>query len=782
MNSSAVRIVATLLFLLSGAASLIYQVAWQRLLVVFAGGDVYSITIIVTAFLAGLGFGNLAGGAVADRVSRVQNLLLFGAAEALIAAFGVASKYLYYDVLYLNLGALAGSRVLTALAVTVSLMGPTFLMGMSLPLLARALIGGLAEAPGYIGMLYGTNTAGAAIGALAATWMLLPQYGLEGSLHRAAALNLFSALAVLPLVFGARRAAPPVEEPEPKEAQAGAAADWSFGGWLAVYGFAGFIALALEIVWFRLLGVMLKSNSFTFGTLLAVYLAGVGGGAMAGAWRAPRSRCPATTFLFLQAGIGVYAGLAAALLLAATSQWPPLHELRAYLDDYEPISVNAAVGQIRQYFAGASAPAEPSLIRLFLVLYAAIPLAMIGPPTVLMGLSFPFLQKAAQTDAARIGRRIGWIQSANIAGSVLGTLVVSLVALPQLGTALTLKGLVILSGAFGWEAISRAGETASGGWRSAGRVAVVAVVIGCVCLLPDSPTLWARAHGTARERVIVAEDGTGLSLLEKFSNEHGDTTVFVNGIGQSSIPYGGVHSVLGALPAMLHSAPEDIAIIGLGSGDTLYCAGGRRETRRLVCFEIIGAQQATLRSLARELPYPALRSLMDDRRIEHVTGDGRLHLMNSTLRFDIIEADALRPTSAHSGNLYSEEYFHLLARRLKPGGLAVTWCPTPRVHDTFLRVFPYVLTYGEVAIGSNDPIPFDPPTLKARVTDPEIRAYYERAGIDLLRLMQPYLGPKARLALLGPDFDRSNLRDINTDVFPKDEFALPALWQEKPVP
>ena len=214
MNSSAVRIVATLLFLLSGAAALIYQVAWQRLLVVFAGGDVYSITIIVTAFMAGLDFGNLAGGAVADRVSRVRNLLLFGAAEALIAVFGFASKHLYYDVLYLNLGALAGSRVLTVLAVTVSLMGPTFLMGMSLPMLARAIIGGLSDAPARIGMLYGVNTAGAALGALAATWMLPPEYGLEGSLHRRPALNLFSALTVVPLVFGAHRAAPPAEGTE----------------------------------------------------------------------------------------------------------------------------------------------------------------------------------------------------------------------------------------------------------------------------------------------------------------------------------------------------------------------------------------------------------------------------------------------------------------------------------------------------------------------------------------------------------------------------------------
>ncbi|MBI5774604.1 MAG: fused MFS/spermidine synthase [Verrucomicrobia bacterium] len=806
MNSSVIRLVATLLFLFSGVAALIYQVAWQRLLVVFAGGDVYSITIIVTAFMAGLGFGNLAGGVVADRASRVNNLLLFGAAEALIAAFGFASKYLYYDVLYLNLGALSGSRSLTALAVTVSLMVPTFLMGLSLPLLARALIGSLADAPTRIGQLYGVNTFGAALGALAATWVLLPQYGLEGSLHRAAALNAFCALAVFPLVLAARRQTaaaaevkpgdaasasigadgrrgearrPKKKTPSPTSAPSIADPDGNFRRWLVVYGASGFIALALEIVWFRLIGVMLKPTAFTFGTLLAVYLAGLGAGALVGSGMARRGQRPATAFLFMQAGIAMCAGLAVALMLAAANQWPLFHGLRNYLDGYEPISVDAAVGQIRQALGGASVPAESSLIRVFVILYVAVPLALIGPPTFLMGLSFPFLQKAAQTDAARIGRRVGWIQSANIAGSMLGTLAVSVVALPTLGTALTLKGLAVLGGVFGWLGIDRTCAPTDGR-RNVLRVALVAVIGAGVWLMPDAKTLWARAHGTVNARVIFAEDGTGVSLLEKHFNEHGAVTVFVNGIGQSWIPYGGIHSALGALPALLHPSPEDVAIIGLGSGDTLYCAGGRRETRRLVCFEIIGAQHATLRALAGELPYPALRHLMEDNRIEHVTGDARLHLMSTRQRFDIIEADALRPTSAHSGNLYSEEYFRLLASRLKPGGLAVTWCPTSRVHNTFLRVFPHVLTYGHVAIGSNEPLSLNPQALEARVTDPALRAHYERAGIDLPELMLPYLGREARPALLGPDFDRSSLRDINTDVFPKDEFSLPSLWPPKP--
>src|SRR5688572_30568471 len=95
------------IFLTSGFAALLYQVIWQRMLAIFSGADVYSTTIIVAAFMAGLGLGHAAGGYVADRISRRASLLVFGGSEVAIAGFGAFSATLYYDVLYLRLGDLA---------------------------------------------------------------------------------------------------------------------------------------------------------------------------------------------------------------------------------------------------------------------------------------------------------------------------------------------------------------------------------------------------------------------------------------------------------------------------------------------------------------------------------------------------------------------------------------------------------------------------------------------------------------------------------------------------
>jgi spermidine synthase len=762
------------LFLFSGAAALIYQVAWQRLLVVFAGGDVQAVTIIVAAFMLGLGLGHLAAGLLADRASRLRNLVFFGAAEAAIAFFGAASKHLYYDGLYQQLGGVAGSRPLTTLVLVASLLLPTMLMGLSLPLLARALVGRLGDAARGIGQLYGLNTFGAALGAFLATWVLLPNLGIEGSLRIAAALNALCALAVVPL-------APMLRRETSVEARAASASlpvasrerRWSLGACLAIYGLAGFLALALEIVWFRLLGVMLKSTAFTFGTLLAIYLAGVGLGALVGTRLAPRSARPMMTFLLLQAGIGVLAVAIPTALLAVADGWPALAAWRSYFDSYEPIDANTAIALLRAWSTGAASPEDAVGAWLFPALHFGLPLLVVGPPTLLMGLSFPFLQKAVQTDFATLGRRVGWMQCANIAGSMVGTVAVSLWALPQLGTALTLQALAALGTALGFVAVLRSPALAARAWPV---VAAPALIVGGLALAPDQRTLWARVHGTEPERIVVAEDGAGVSLLKTPPGAGAATTVFVNGIGQSWIPYGGIHSVLGALPALLHPAPEEIAIIGLGSGDTLYSAGLRPETRRLVCIEIVGAQLETLRSHARVTPYPALRALLDDPRIEHRAGDGRLHLMSSGRRYDIIEADALRPTSAHSGNLYSEEYFRLVASRLKPGGYAVTWCPTQRIHDTFVRVFPHVLSFGVLIIGSSEAIEISAEALERRLGDPAIRAYLRHAGLDPAALLGPFLGTDARRIVIGPEHDRSGLRDVNTDVFPRDEFALPALW------
>jgi MFS family permease len=206
--------VCAVVFFVSGFAALLYQVIWQRILAIFSGADVYSATIIVAAFMAGLGLGSLGGGYLADRVSRRSSLMFFGIAELAIAAFGSVSAAIYYDFLYLRLGHVELAPPVLATMLFVILLWPTFLMGASLPLLAKALTPRVERAALTVGLLYGLNTLGAATGALIGTWVLLPWVGLEQSLAVAAGLNATCALVVLPFAMSRRVAAqiaPPIE-------------------------------------------------------------------------------------------------------------------------------------------------------------------------------------------------------------------------------------------------------------------------------------------------------------------------------------------------------------------------------------------------------------------------------------------------------------------------------------------------------------------------------------------------------------------------------------------
>jgi spermidine synthase len=217
---------------------------------------------------------------------------------------------------------------------------------------------------------------------------------------------------------------------------------------------------------------------------------------------------------------------------------------------------------------------------------------------------------------------------------------------------------------------------------------------------------------------------------------------------------------------MLHPSPARVVIIGLGSGDTAYSAAGRPETETLDCLEIIGGQIQTLRELHGRTGYPGLIGLLTDPRIRVITGDGRRYVMQSRQRFDVIEADALRPSSAYSGNLYSREYFELLRDRLEPGGFAVTWAPTPRIKHTFAEVFAHVAEIPPMLIGSNTAIAFDADAIRARANHPQTAEHYRRAGIDLeMHLDQMIASFRQSTRPAEPATDGM----LNTDLFPRDE-------------
>ena len=145
--------------------------------------------------------------------------------------------------------------------------------------------------------------------------------------------------------------------------------------------------------------------------------------------------------------------------------------------------------------------------------------------------------------------------------------------------------------------------------------------------------------------------------------------------------------------------------------------------------------------------------------------------MHAGRQFDIIEADALRPGSANVGNLYSDRYFAMIRDRLRPGGLAVTWAPTTRVERTFVSVFPHVVSYGSILLGSRDPIVIDPETIRRRLSDPRVRSHYDNSDVDIQAELGFYIDQTP--TIFDPSSDRSSIVDINSDLFPRDEFDIP---------
>jgi spermidine synthase len=733
-------------FFLSGAAALAYQVAWQRILALQTGVGLYSIAVIVAAFMVGLGLGSHLGAMASRRVSARRALLLFALCELAIAAFGALSCRLYYGWLYVQWESLFAEPVRAALLQLASLAFPTVLMGMSLPFLTRAMVRDAETASGTIGFLYGVNVLGAAAGALATPWVFIRYYGIETAVRSAAAANLVAGLAALFLAFSARDA---TDDPPRVAGRTGTGtgtsteAARSLRTWLALYALSGFCALALEILWFRMMDIAVKSTAYTFGTVLAVYLFGSAIGTFTGIAVLRRVRRPLRTFLALQCLLLAYAGV----VIAVVTRIPPA--TGGYLWYYE------VWGGSRSFHLGG-----PLYWDALLKLYVVLPLVLFGPPTVLMGLAFPILQRAVQDDAATSGWKVGVLQAANIAGCVAGSLAVGLVALTHLGTPGTMR-LLLLAGLV----FAGLGLRAHGVRSVFAPLAAVLVLLAIA--LPSKREFWMRLHGTAKEGTLLDEDATGVSALIPAGSNTRLWRVWSGGRTHSSLPFGGIHTTLGAAPAVIHPEPRTVAIIGLGSGDTAASAGCRGDVdQRITVFEIYAPQRRLLGELMR-IPDPPgrLGRLLSDPRYTFRIADGRNALDRDGELYDLIEADALWPTSPYAGNLYSLEFFTLCARRLEAGGLVTTWAPTDRVRATFLSALPHVieLGQGEVLIGSNRPIPIEPDEWRRRLDDPATAAYLGAPRVA--GVWADIAGARPALA--------DGRAALNRDLFPRDEFQSP---------
>jgi predicted membrane-bound spermidine synthase len=186
-----------LAFFLSGLAALVYQVTWQRILALHSGVGIYSVAVIVAAFMLGLGAGSQAGGVASARLAPAAALRAFAFIELGIGAFGALSVTLYYDLLYVHAAWLYAPLWRAAILHVLALAAPTFLMGMSLPFLVRAMVRSAPTAGATVGRLYAVNLVGAAVGAALTPWVLIRVSGMRGAALCAAAANVAAALLAL---------------------------------------------------------------------------------------------------------------------------------------------------------------------------------------------------------------------------------------------------------------------------------------------------------------------------------------------------------------------------------------------------------------------------------------------------------------------------------------------------------------------------------------------------------------------------------------------------------
>jgi len=724
-------------FFASGFAALLCQIVWQRMLGIFAGSDTVSAALVVGAFLAGLGLGSILGARIADRLSPRHALIGFAAAEAGVGVFALLSKPFLYDFLATDLAGVVDSPVAIFALCFAGLVIPTTLMGASLPLLARAIATSLDSVAERIGRLYGLNTLGAGAGALLGGWLLVGHLGFVGALVLAAGIDFAAAALALSLLPAIAR-----ETPAPaRRAAAGAAQAEPFGSlrlWCLLVFLSGYIIVALEIVWVRLLGQVGQFHAYLFPTVLGVFLLADGLG-MALASRMVRTMKDPRPAFFLTQSAGFVLGVALIMALwFALPHWP----------------LNTLTGVDGARLRGVE-----------LVTTVALIVLVVAPPSFLIGMTFPFVQRAVQQDLASVGARVGWVQLANIAGNAAGSLVTGLVTFHLLGTTGTLKLLAFASVVLLLLWLWRGGRGRRPEMALAGACAAIAVA------LPGNAAFWSRLHGEQPGQVVAwAEDRSGVAFFR--DDNHGEGPqgpFFIQGFSQGRIPFHPIHQFLGAVGPLVHPNPENVLVIGIGSGGTPWAAGVNPLTREIRSVEIIQPVLTALEEIGERHPQGPIAEMFRSPRWRLEYGDGRRTLAREARLYDVIEADAVLPEGSHSGLLYSREFIEQVRERLAPGGIYVQWAPSARAVETFASVFPHVklLLPGSVLIGSDSPIAFDRAALAARFREPSVAAHLRRGnpeGFDFASLFAEEVvawlpaTPRGEAPL--------------TDVFPRDEFYL----------
>ena len=722
--------VILLLFAGSGCAALIYEVVWLQQLQLIIGSTAVSVGVLLATYMAGLFLGSVALPRLLPPAAPPFRLYgpfrVYGMLELGIGLLGILNLFVLPYVGSLYVAGVAGgflNLLLRGVLCALCILPPTILMGATFPVLCRSLESTRAGVS-RMGSLYGANIAGAVFGCLWAGFYLLRLYGLAAATYAAVAINILIGLASMALAGQSGR--------YEAERYATRSEEWgTVRGATYIYvaiALSGLTALGAQVVWTRLLSVLFGATVYTFSIILAVFLAGLGIGSGAGSILARSTERPKLAFGICQ------------LLLAASIAWTAWAIARSL--PYWPIDP-----------ALAENPVYLFQLNLFRALWTIL------PATIFWGASFPLAMGSLASHSDDSGQLAAGVYGANTLGAIVGALFFSFISIPALGTMRSqqlliglacVSALVVLTPLRSSSGDGLYGEPAPSqpfGWGLAAAVVVALALIASVSNVPWQLLAYGRRvalmmysdREESKEHPIqLLYRGEGLNSSIVITDQSGLRIIYVNGNVEASnaIDDMRLQTMDGQLPALVNSNPQDVLVVGFGTGVSAGTFVTHPETKTITIAELEHLiPPASGKFFQREN-----HDVLNDRRTKVFYDDGRHYLQTHDDRFDVITSDPVHLWIKGTSALYSREYFEIVRRHLKPGGVAAQWLPLydgnvdtiKSVLATFFAVFPngtvwsnHVMDHGVdrgfdlVLLGQTSPTKINVDALQQRLDRPD---------------------------------------------------------------
>lgn len=693
-----------LLYFLSGATALVYQVVWSRMLMHVFGSTAIALGTVLAAFMAGMAIGSWLIGKKADKARhclRLYAYLEIGLALAALVSHlllsRIAPAHLALHEMFGFSDAVFGViRFLLAFSLV---MAPTILMGATLPVLARFLVNRRSKVGINLSTLYAINTFGAVTGVLVTGFYLIGAYGVHIPVYIAVTANIVIG-GVAWLVSLRIGDSPLVEPATMSSSDTGQAGERStvdpyiYRMILVGLGISGFTSFAYEIYWTRSLVFILGNSTYALTTMLSAFLSGIaiGGYLVRFALRYISDRV--ITFGFIQVMLGLFSALALPLLF--------------FISD--PQSLN-------RYLLGTSEQAFTLIFSSFGVAF----LVMLVP-AILIGATFPLAGQIVVRDLQKTGSSVGGIYAINTLGNVLGALMPGFILLSLLGIQKGILLMALLNVGLGFVilflAVTRMQRNPA--WR----YVLPAVVILSILAMSRAPLQFQFPSDGERDyfRTMFYREGPLATTRVYVDPRAGVKHMSVDGIvigGTGNVEY--KQLLLAHLPKLLVDDVSNELSVGLGSG---ILAG---ESARYPGVDTITAVEIEP-GVVEGAAYFAEENLgvLENTRVKVEIDDIGNFLRTSSDEYQVVSADEKTADSfASNGFSYSREYYELLREHLAPGGLAAQWVPATlptrqyrMVLKTFTESFPHVQLwfffpaykrgpFNTILVGSNERITLD---------------------------------------------------------------------------